>query len=520
MKKYAFLSLLILWLTGVINISAQDTTKSLAFKNNKSGRSTVVFYQPDLAYKLWEQFALTQEANSGNVQAQHELGLRYLSGRDVPADTVKGAYWIKKAADQKFPPAEYNYGILLINGWGVEWNPYEAFKSFYLAASKDMGAAEYVIGIFYTDDLLIKRDMTEAYKWVKKAANNDYPPAKESLNKLKRYAPIGTDTIPKLTGSTGIADNKHPKENQTQNSLKSSSGLVFIDFDVISDSIPKVTDADLVEDLKNSSNKSLEISVKYTKDSLAYIDSTAIPHLLEASDYSNPEALNILGNYIQKGVWFKKDLMSAAELFIRASKVDSRKGSILLYNLVREKDFYIYLKKEIDKNNADAMYVWYGLYSLGLDHQITEGDAVNFLSKSAKAGNINSVVEMGQNYFKGQYVKQDKQKAVEIWEASIKSGSKDAKIRLEIANLFNEIDLKNKDLSFNYLEEVENKGSILAQLSLADCYLKGIIVKKDLSKAAYYFRSAAVRGNIYAYDQLKKLYQEIKPMDFETSLTN
>jgi hypothetical protein len=509
---------LIVFSIGVLctsNLSGQDTLKSLAFKNNRPTRNTVSFYQPDLSYKLWEQFALIQEANSGNVEAQHELGLRYLTGHDVPADTLKGAYWIKKAAEQKFPPAEFNYGILLINGWGVEWDPYKAFQYFYLAASQDMAAAEYVIGLIYTDDLIIKRNMAEAYKWVKKAANDNLPQAKESLAKLMRFAPAVNDSIPKLTEKS---DKKNSKEDNDQSSLKSSSGLVFIDFDMISDSIPKITYTDLLEDLKNTSNKSLENCLKYTKDSTLYVDSTSISTFSDASDYGSPEALNILGDYLQNGIWLKKDLVAAAEFYIRSSKVDSRKGSILLYNLIKEKDFYLNLKKEVDRNNSDALYVWYGLYSLGLDHQITEGDAINFLRKSAASNNMNAIVEMGLNYFKGQYVKQDKQKAVEIWNVAMKSGNKEAKIRFEIANLFNEIDLKDKNDSFNYLNDVEGKGSILAQLSLADCYFQGITVPRNQAKAVYYFRLAAVRGSLYAYNQLKKIYEDIKPVGFETTL--
>ncbi len=518
LKISSILKILFLGIIYTNNLSAQDTSQSLAFKNNRPSRSTVSFYQPDLAYKLWEQFALTQEANGGNAEAQHELGLRYLSGHDIPADTMKGVYWIKKAADQKFPPAVYNYGILLINGWGVVWDPYEAFRSFYFAASKGMAAAEYVMGLLYTDDLIIKRDMAEAYKWMKKAANNDFLPAKESLFKLKRFAPPASDTIPKLAGNSGNTESTHKKENHNQSALKSSSGLVFIDFDMITDSISKITYADLLEDLKNSSNKELESSIKYTKDSTLYVDSTSLTVFLDASEYGSPEALNIIGNYLQIGKWLKKDAVAAAEFYIRSAKVDSRKGSILLLNLIKEKDFYVNLKKEVDNNNADALYVWYGLYSLGLDHQITEGDAINFLRKSAGSNNMISLVEMGQNFFKGQYVKQDKLKAVEIWTMALKSESKEARIRLEIANLFNEIDIKDKNESFDYLKKVEDKGSILAELSLADCYLRGIIVSKNLSKAAYYFRAAAVRGNMYAYTQLKKIYEEIKPIGFETNL--
>lgn len=500
-------------------LSAQDTSKSLAFKNNRPGRNYVSFYQPDLSYTLWEQFELNKEAQAGNAKAEHELGIRYLTGKGMPADTIKGAYWIKKAAEQKLSAAEYNYGILLINGWGVEWNPYDAFKSFYFAALDGMPQAEFVIGLLYTDNLIIKRDMAEAYKWLQKSANMNYIPAKETLVKFKKYAPAVVDTTPKLLSKSKSKSNVNTRQdNNNDNSLQSSSGLVFIDFDVISDSIPSLNESDLVEDIKNSSNKELENSVKLTKDSTAYIDSTFIPTFLEAADYGCPEALNILGHYAEKGIHFTKDPIGAAEFYIRSSKTDSRKGSVLLYNLIKEKDFFNILKKKVEKNNPDAMYVWYGLQSLGFDKQITDKDAFNLLQKSATLRNIVSVIELGQDYFKGKYVNQDKEKGVGIWKLAADKGSQEAKIRLEIANLYGEINIKDKIDSFNYLKTSEEKGSLISQLSLADCYYHGMIVSRDLSKAVYYFRSAAVRGSVFAYDELKKIYDDLRPKDFEAEL--
>ena len=521
MTKYFLFILITIFVFLSWNSPAQDTSKSLAFKNNKPGRNYVSFYQPDLSYTLWEQFELNKEAQAGNAKAQHELGIRYLTGKDMPADTVKGAYWIKKAADQKLTAAQYNYGILLINGWGVDWNPYEAFKEFYYAAMDGMPQSEYVLGLLYTDNLIIKRDMTEAYKWVHKSANQNYSPAKETLAKFAKYAPVTNDTIPKLiTNSNNYqSKGKAKEENNNERSLQSSSGLVFIDFDMITDSIPTVKEADLVDDIKNSSNKELDNSVKTAKDSSSYIDSTFIPAFLEAADYGCPEALNLLGYYSQQGIHFVKDPIGAAELYIRSSKTDSRRGSILLYYLIKEKNFFALLKKEVDKNNPDAMYVWYGIQSLGFDKQITDRDAFNLLQKSASLRNLNSVIELGQDYFKGNYVKQDKAKGVEIWTLAADQGNKEARIRLEIANLYGEIIIKNRLDSFNYMKTAEEKGSLIAELSLADCYDKGIIVPREKSKAIYYFRSAAVRGSVFAYNELKRIYDDIRPKDFEAELS-
>jgi TPR repeat protein len=71
---------------------------------------------------------------------------------------------------------------------------------------------------------------------------------------------------------------------------------------------------------------------------------------------------------------------------------------------------------------------------------------------------------------------------VEIWKLAADQGNKEARIRLEIANLYGEINIKNKADSFNYLKTADEKGSLLAELSLADCYDKGIIVPRDKSK--------------------------------------
>ena len=132
-NKLLFLSLLTVFLFVEVqlcfpnsnpekNIQESDSTSSLAFKKNRPQKSLMPFYQPDLSYQLWKQFNLIREANSGDPLAEHELGIRYLLGDGVRADTLLGAYWIRKAVEKNLTAAEYNYGILLMNGWGVKWN--------------------------------------------------------------------------------------------------------------------------------------------------------------------------------------------------------------------------------------------------------------------------------------------------------------------------------------------------------------------------------------------------------------
>ena len=233
---------------------SQTNDNSLAFKKNRPQKKYTIFYQPDLSYQIQKQFNLIRDANSGNALAQHELGLRYLLGEDgMTADTTKGAYWVGKAAEQNLTAACFNYGILLINGWGVDWNPFEAYNYFLKAAEDGMPEAQHLIGILYTDNLIVKKDYFEAYKWVKKASDKNYMPAVETKNELEKYLP------PNFL-SSNQDDDKNKLFNKSSNgdtSLSSQLGLVFIDFESIRDTMIEVTDKLLIEDLSHESNKQL-----------------------------------------------------------------------------------------------------------------------------------------------------------------------------------------------------------------------------------------------------------------------
>ena len=138
---------------------------------------------------------LVHKANDGDPVAQHELGLRYLLGKDFPVDTALAAYSIGKAADQNMSIAQYNYGVFLNNGWGVKWNPFEAYHWFRLAAAHKLPEAQFVMGLFYTDNLALPRDWIKAYHLVKASADQNYEPARNVLQEfVKRGIHIPGDS--------------------------------------------------------------------------------------------------------------------------------------------------------------------------------------------------------------------------------------------------------------------------------------------------------------------------------------
>ena len=166
--------------------SFQEKEKSKVFRTKSTPYRLLEVKQSEVTYQLWEGFQLMRNANAGDAPSQHELSLRYLTGKGFSSDTVKSAQWMKKAADQDYILAKFNYGIFLNNGWGIEWNPFEAFRYIKYSADKKMREGQYVLGLFYTDNLIVKRDYAVAYEWVKKSADQNYDPAKEVMVEFEK----------------------------------------------------------------------------------------------------------------------------------------------------------------------------------------------------------------------------------------------------------------------------------------------------------------------------------------------
>jgi TPR repeat protein len=151
-------TILIMIYCFALPLVSQQERQSKAFRAKSSAFRILEVRQSDVTYQLWEGFQLMRNANAGDAPSQHELSIRYLTGRGFSHDTVKAAVWMKKSADQNYILAKFNYGIYLNNGWGVEWNPFAAFTYIEYAAKKEMREAQYVMGLFYTDNLIVQRN--------------------------------------------------------------------------------------------------------------------------------------------------------------------------------------------------------------------------------------------------------------------------------------------------------------------------------------------------------------------------
>ena len=66
------------------------------------------------AYKEWLPLA-----EQGDARAQFNLGLMYLNGDGVPEDDAEAVKWYRKAAEQGYAAAQDNLGGMYVKGEGV-----------------------------------------------------------------------------------------------------------------------------------------------------------------------------------------------------------------------------------------------------------------------------------------------------------------------------------------------------------------------------------------------------------------
>jgi hypothetical protein len=75
-------------------------------------------------------------AEQGFPAAQYNVGVMYYEGRDVPQDYAEAVKWYRKAAEQGDANAQYNLGGMYYQGKGVQQDYIIALMWLNLAASR------------------------------------------------------------------------------------------------------------------------------------------------------------------------------------------------------------------------------------------------------------------------------------------------------------------------------------------------------------------------------------------------
>jgi len=115
------------------------------------------------------------------------LGCCYESGIGVDEDKKIAVEWFRKAAEQKFAPAEYYLGYCYESGIGVDEDKKIAVDWFRKAAEQGSAESQFALYLFYYRGEGVAKDRKEAYKWCQKAADQGYERAVYYSKGVRRF---------------------------------------------------------------------------------------------------------------------------------------------------------------------------------------------------------------------------------------------------------------------------------------------------------------------------------------------
>lgn len=130
---------------------------------------------------------LFHQAERGNIQAQHKLGMLYYKGEIIEKDLGEAVVWFGKAAQGGNSSSQNQLAWMYENGRGVTQNYGEALKWYREAAERGLADAQFNLGSMYQDGWGVaivrefRKNYKEAIKWFKKAAEQENANALNSL---------------------------------------------------------------------------------------------------------------------------------------------------------------------------------------------------------------------------------------------------------------------------------------------------------------------------------------------------
>jgi TPR repeat protein len=172
---------LILFLTLYLSFPAianEDTDKGYAAYKEKDYQTAITWFN--------------KAAEQGDANAQYNLGIMYVDGLGVKKDYLQAATWYRKAAKQGHASARYNLGVMYENGQGVKKDYVQAIAWYRKAAEQGQANAQYNLAFMYKNGQGVKKDYVQAVAWYRKAANQGHASARYNLG-VMYYGGQGTE---------------------------------------------------------------------------------------------------------------------------------------------------------------------------------------------------------------------------------------------------------------------------------------------------------------------------------------
>ncbi len=163
--------------SNFLNAAGQGTAKA-HFELARVYSSWAGSYHPGLGKDDAKAFIWYRKAAAqGHAQAQCNIGWMYETGRGVEQNVEQAVVWYQKAAEQEDTTAQCNLGLMYESGRGIEKNAEKAVVWYRKAAQQGDARGQYNLGNMYRDGRGIEQKEELAVAWYLKAAEQGYASA-------------------------------------------------------------------------------------------------------------------------------------------------------------------------------------------------------------------------------------------------------------------------------------------------------------------------------------------------------
>ena len=444
-------------------------------------------------------------ADSGNKQAQFQLGQLYINPDLKAHNPEKSTYWFKLAANQGHLESQIKLGLLYLNGdEGIAKNPK-------LAAKYQLLATRNIYGKSRSSKSIQKR--TEKYKTDE---SNDYQKGllaykkKDYTSALMFWLPLtntGNANAQFMIGELYMeleGDRKNPNKAEywykkaAENGhldAQTTLGMMYFNGEGI--------EKDLVLAskwlLKATENKQSEKPV--------------IPPVVDETK----QKMNNISPFNQGMIAYQhKDYITAIMLWHPLAMNDNPEAQLMLGNLyMREEGIYkdptrglSWYQRAISQGDAKTSRSLGLMYLYGDDLKKNTSRAINLLLKAARIGDAQSQYELGNIYLEGKIISSNTPKAAYWYEKAANNNHEGAQYSLA-KMYFDGIAIKrNTNKAIEWYEKSDKNNNVNATVTLAGLYRDGNVKKRDYKKAFTLYQKAARQGLAEAQTELAILYRE------------
>ena len=495
---------------------------------------------------------LVAQAESGDAQAQLQLGLRLMSGQDSAPAPKQAVIWFEKAAEQGLHEASYQLGLSYEKGLGVEKNIPKALEHYERATgSRTSTWPQYRIAKIYLSGDGVTKSTRTAKEWAQTVVIRENPEGYYLMGEIYEDIYMNGDrqirdaeiairqfrTAVEKGISKGqakadelvahlakrfpsykpkIAPNYVPKTRTAHipgvnhKSLDAAARAMFVN--PMYKNEPEKVDPQLpLAQLKEkaaarNTQAQLLLALRLLEKNRPEYDlKQGLKWMKQSANNDNARAQLLLGLIYHEGMYGQKEPRLGRHWLKKSAALGSNTAAGLLVRIIAEQrgvpqmsEPRAFHKRFADRGDAESQFTLGYMYREGKGGPVDAKEAAKWFRLAAEQGNPYAQSKLGFMYYKGIGVEADVNEALKWYQAAAEQGEANAQHNLGRLYYDGKGMPKNMDKAAHWNRKSANQMLPMGVFGMGVHYQLGLGVEQSLDNAYFWYHLSHLQGNSMA----------------------